>query len=1059
MYHYEKDFVDKNGERMMLQTRIRKILNVLRGEYYVTGNLWLSGVSMREGVYNNHPCMEGEWKQFYADTDIWGKPGGYFTFRLTAVVPQDMDGKELWYGLSPRDDGAWEWANPQGLLYVNGKPLQALDSNHSTVRLSPRCKAGDQYELYYYAYTDTLFFKNHLRFKSRLMAVDPNVEAFWYDLLVPFETAQLLNVDDYRRHDIINLISKAIDMLDMRSGYGPSFIGSLKTASDFFGKEFYGAYANKAEDVMCTAIGHTHIDVAWLWDLAQTRDKTARTFTTILKLMEDYPRFGFMSSQPQLYMFLKEDQPDLYEKVKTRVIEGRWEAEGGMWLEADTNLASGEALVRQFLHGKSFFLQEFGVDNRILWLPDVFGYSAALPQIMKKCGIDYFMTTKISWNEYNKLPYDTFMWRGIDGSEVLTHFIPTMAYQETEKDWMSTYNGWTDPTAVLGGWKRYQQKDLNRGYMLAYGHGDGGGGPTREMIEIAERIERGIPGSPKLRFGTALGFYQELEREVAGKANLPLWVGELYFEYHRGTYTTIAKTKAYNRKAEVMLHDVEWLFSLAKILGAPLAYPKAELDAAWKLLLLNQFHDILPGSSIRKVYTDSWRQYEEIFETAGKLADKAKESLGVICANAGDSIVLFNTSPHTSSGPVFRPLAEFTGKSLYDADNNHVAWQATDDGDFAVFLPSVPANSAMAYNLQDSNNPHPNGVDWVKADKSYMENRYVYIGFDDNMHIISMLDKKSGRELAQPGAPLNRLVAYEDRPAKDDAWNIQAYYAGKSWEIMGAEQVERLEEGPCRAVIRVKRKFLNSVFTQKYILYANSARLDVECDFDWHEKCLLLKALFPVNVNASKAAFDIQFGNLERTTHENTLWDFAQFEVCAHKWADLSDNGGGLSVLNNCKYGYSVKNSIMTLSLLRGTTYPDPEADMGRHIFTYSLYPHAGTWRDADTVREAYSLNFPLHSVYAQGGGGAKETTLVSCNANNVLVETIKEAEASGDTVLRLYEYENKPTTARIAIPHMFTRAHITDMLEREETELPVENGCVSITVKPYEIVTLKLGR
>ena len=1055
MFHFEKDFIDKNGERMMEQTRIRKMLDVIRAQYYMTHNLWLTDVFMREGKYGSHPCGEGEWRLFDTETGIWGKPGAYFTFRLEAVVPEEMDGRELWYGINPRDDGSWEWANPQGLLYVNGKPLQAMDSNHSTVRLSESCKAGDRYELYYYAYTDTLFFKNPLRFKSRLMAVDPSVEAFWYDLLVPFDNAQILSVDDYRRHDTLNCIVEALNMLDMRKGYGPEFSASREKASAYFNKEFYEKYADKAEDVMCTAIGHTHIDVAWLWDLAQTRDKTSRTFTTVLHLMEDYPEFRFMSSQSQLYAFIKEDAPELYEKVKARVLEGRWEAEGGLWLEADMNLASGEALVRQFVHGKNFFQSEFGVDNRILWLPDVFGYCAALPQIMKKSGVDYFMTTKISWNEYNKLPYDTFMWRGIDGSEVLTHFIPTRAYEEPEKDWMSTYNGWIHPTSVIGGWKRYQQKNLNRGFMLSYGHGDGGGGPDRGMIETARRIERGIPGCPRLKFGSALRFFEELEKDVAEMKNLPRWVGEIYFEYHRGTYTTIAKTKLYNRRAEVLMHDAEWLYSLVKLLDAGAAYPKAELDAAWKVLLLNQFHDILPGSSIKDVYDQSWEQYEALFMSVGKLADAAKAVIAEHVAGAGDSIVLLNTAPVASSGPVYCSLADLDGKWILDGEGKTVDWQETFDGR-AVFVPQVSANSAVVYSLTDRETPEKAGA--VTADLKHMENDFIYVGFNENMNIISLREKRTGRELVKPHEALNRMVAFEDRPAKDDAWNIQAYYTDRSWEIDNVASAEVIELGSCRAVIRVVREFLDSRFTQDFVLYAGSARLDVECDFDWRQKYILLKAVFPLNVNAVKAAFDVQFGNLERNTHENTLWDFAQFEVCAHKWADLSDNGAGLSVLNNCKYGHSAKDNTLTLSLLRGTTYPNPEADEGRHVFTYSIYPHAGTWREAGTVREAYSLNYPLHCIRAAGGQGkAAEVEMASCGAANVLVETIKEAEADAATVLRLYEYENRPAKALLKVPETFTKAEVTDLLERKTCDVPIEKGLLTVDVKPFEIVTVKL--
>ena len=1047
MFHFEKDFVDKNNERLMEQNRIRKLLNVLRQQYYVIDDEWLDKVFIREGKYGFEQRGAGNWLPFKPEFDIWGKPNTYFWFRQEFTVPERMAGKELWYEISPRDDGGWEWANPQGLLYVNGEPSQAMDSNHNRARLSKNCKAGDVYSLYYSAFTDKLYFKTPLRFRSRIMTVDPDVERLWLDLLVPFETAQLLNIDDYRRYDIINAIVGALNLLDLREGRGPAFMESLRAARERFSKEFYDKYEGKAEDVTAAAVGHTHIDVAWLWDVTQTRDKAVRTFTTVLRLMEDYPGFIFMSSQPQLYAFLKEDCPEIYEKVKERVKEGRWETEGGMWLEADTNLTSGESLVRQFIYGKSFFEKEFEADNQILWLPDVFGYSAALPQIMRKCGIKYFMTTKISWNEYDKLPYDTFAWRGIDGSEVLTHFIPTRQYEEQEKDWMSTYNGWTDPSAVMGGWKRYQQKDINREFLISYGHGDGGGGPTREMIEIAGRIERGIPGCPKVKLSKSLDFFKKLERDVAGNRNLPRWVGELYFEYHRGTYTTIAKTKKYNRKAEIALHDVEWLFTWANVLGLEAEYPEEWLDSAWKTVLLNQFHDILPGSSIKEVYDQSWDQYEKLLTAAEAEKQKALDALTDYFAPADGGAVIINTSPAASAGPVF----------LEDAMDG---WQKTHDGRFVLYVDHIPAGSAAVYEPNGDSAPAP-----LLAAREYeLENAFIRVCFDGKYNISSLIEKTSGIDLVRPGECINRLVAYEDRPLVDDAWNIQAYYKDKNWAVDHVENAVLLEDGPCRAVLRVKRLYGASEIIQDFVLYAGAKRLDVETKIDWKQHNCLLKAEFPINVNAVKASFDIQFGNVERSTHENTLWDFAQFEVCAHKWADLSDSGAGLSLLNDCKYGYSAKDNTLTLSLLRGTTYPNEAADQGGHTFIYSLYPHAGGWREAGTVAQAYALNFPLYvragsSSYVRAGIGrnAAPAALAVCSAENVLVETAKKALDGDGLILRIYECHNKSTTCTLNLAAVPRRAEIVNLLEREPVRIECSGNEIKLSVKPYEILTLKI--
>ncbi len=1042
---------DKNGNRMKEMDRIRDIIHSLRTEYYETDDFKITNVSIREGKYTFAQRFQGDWRPFDTEKETWGKPDTYFWFKLTAVVPENMDGKELWYAIHPREDGGFDWGNPQGLLYVNGEPLQALDSNHSTVKLSQKCKAGDVYDIYYSAYTDKLFFKTPLRFKNRLVTVDPSVLKLYWDLRVPFEVAKLLNIDDYRRYDIINSITEAINLLDLRNGYGPEFCTSLAKAQEWFSEEFYGRYACKSEDVLATLVGHTHIDVAWLWDLAQTRDKAERTFTTIVHMMDEYPDFIFMSSQPQLYAFIKEEHPELFEKIRAMVKEGRWEAEGGMWLEADTNLPSGESLVRQFLHGKRFFQKEFGVDNRILWLPDVFGYSAALPQIMKKSGIDYFMTTKISWNEYNKLPYDTFIWRGIDGSEVLTHFIPTMDYSDTEKGWMSTYNGNTSPSQVMGGWQRYQQKDLNRNFLISYGHGDGGGGPTPDMIECARRLVKGVPGCPRAELSNSRAFFERLEKDVTGKKNLPRWVGELYFEHHRGTYTSIGKTKKYNRKAEVLLHDTEWFHTMAAVTGTSAEYPADLLDKAWKTVLLNQFHDILPGSSIKEVYDQSWTQYEEMFAEVKPELDKALRVLAEELAPREGGITVFNPAPVNTSGPVFIDDLPPEVESVIDAFGRISPVQRTFDGRRVFFAEDVPAGGAKTYTFNEKPVIFETLLD---AGETHLENEYISVLFDDKMEIVSLKEKKSGEDLVPAGESINRLIVYED---VDDAWDIRVYFKDKCWPVDRVESSQLLENGPCRAVLRVIRRFEESVITQDIILYDKAKRLDVENRIDWKQRNCLLKAEFPVPVNAVKAAFDIQFGNLERSTHENTLWDFAQFEVCANKWADISDYGRGLSLLNDCKYGYNVKDNKIALSLLRGTSYPNEEAYKEVHEFTYSLYPHPGEWRQAETAEQAYALNFPFHSVMSAGLGKAATAEWVKCDAPNVFAETAKLAEDRDGWILRLYEYKNQKADFILTLPRNLQSAEIVDLMEHKEQEAEFLNNTIRLSIKPYEILTVKL--
>ena len=507
-------------------------------------------------------------------TDFKGILGAHYWFRTKVTIPESMDGKSVWFkihtGLEEWDDGK----NPQFLIFVNGEVRQGADINHREMLLFKEAVAGTEVTLDIQAYTGTLH--REFNFLAELYELDENVNQLYYDLQVPLWAFGRLDKDDKIRLDLQTVLNETINLLDMRVPFSKAFNESVEKAIAYIGENLYdkmGGY----DDIIATCIGHTHIDVAWWWTVAQTREKVVRSFATVLKLMEEYPNYKFMSSQPVLYYFLKQRYPELMEKIKEKVKEGRWEPEGGMWLEADCNLTSGESLVRQFIHGKKFFNEEFGVDNRILWLPDVFGYSGALPQIMKKSGVDYFMTTKLAWNQINRIPNDTFMWRGIDGSEVLTHLITTLNIGQNPKEsFFTTYNGMLHPDAIMGGWERYQNKEINNDILVCYGYGDGGGGPTRQMLEVSKRMEKGIKGMPKVRQEGGLTYFTDLEKKVKDNRRLETWEGEFYFEYHRGTYTSMARTKRGNRKSELMLQDLELLGVLAN------NYPAEEVERLWR---------------------------------------------------------------------------------------------------------------------------------------------------------------------------------------------------------------------------------------------------------------------------------------------------------------------------------------------------------------------------------------------------------------------------------------------------------------------------------------------
>lgn len=1053
MRHFDVDFRDKNGERYQLSKRIAELTEALMANYFVYDTEVLEGVWFRDGKFTYEQREEGTWLPFDTEHDTWGYADCYAWMKHSFTVPTRFAGRPVYYQILPQEGKKWAWGSPQALLYANGEALQGFDSNHTRTRLLDCAQGGEHYEMLLNLYAGGRDYEGKIGTRLRLLSVDDEVEKLYWHLRTPLEVANLKEPDELARIHLLQTLNEAVSLVSFHLPYGEDFLESVREATAYLEKELYG---KREMEATVSAVGHTHIDVAWLWRLRQTRDKTSRSFATVLKLMEEYPDYRFMSSQAQLYEFIRQEHPAIFARIRESVRQGRWEPEGGMWVEADTNLSSGESLVRQFLVGKRFFRNAFGADCKILWLPDVFGYSAALPQIMKQCGINYFMTTKISWNEYDKLPYDTFLWRGIDGSEVLTHFISTMDTVKEEKDWITTYNGDLNPSQVIGCWQRYQQKDLNRDVLFAFGHGDGGGGPTHGMLERGRRMHMGIEGCPKVEFQFARDYFDRLQKDIAGRKRLPRWVGELYFEHHRGTLTAQASAKRWNRRSEFLYHDLETLESLVN-LDHLSSYPSAALLEGWKVILLNQFHDILPGSSIREVYEDSQKQYEDLHRTGGRMLEKALQQASRRVGLARDSLLLFNTLGFSRREVAEMQRPQHTGFLLRDPQSGAVLlWQKTFDGKIIFTSPEVPAKGYCAISVEAGEQGQTTPL---TATLREMHTPFFDLTFDEAMQIASLIDRRTGRSVAPQGEPLNRLIVYEDRPFEHRAWNVQAYYTEKSWVLSDVSHAEVLECGPVRAVVLVERKFLHSVIRQYITAYAELDRIDIRNEIDWDDSYLLLKADFPVDVNAVKATFDIQFGNIERVTHENTLWDFAQFESCAHKWADLSDNSFGLAVLNDCKYGYSAKDGHIALTLLRSANDPQPKQDCTHHTFTYSLYPHAGPAAISRVVQEGYSLNCPLYTMFsnAQKGAWPERFSLACVDADNIILETVKRAEDSDALILRLYETWNRATDCSIRFGRLMEMAAQCDMMEENEALLQVEGNRLRLHFRPFEIKTLKV--
>jgi alpha-mannosidase len=1019
-----------------LSERIDTILKELK-TLILTDKYQLNDVVKKDGYYHDIESANASDEPFvpFDAAHLWGGDDTFAWFRASFKVPEDMQGRRLIFTLETGNEG-WDATNPQFLVFINGVLMQGFDVNHKETPMCESAKAGDEYIFDLQAYGGKSAHNSTVKLAQCIMSVcvlDADAQKLYYDIKVPHDAAKLLPKEDKNRIYIEQHLEKAINLLDLRRVGSDEYMASVKAACHYLEEEFYSKYCGDLS-VVANCVGHTHIDVAWLWDLAQTRQKVQRSFSTVLKLMEQYPDYIFMSSQPQLYKYLKEERPELYEKVKEAIASGRWEAEGAMWVEADCNISSGESLVRQIIHGKRFFREEFGVDNKIVWLPDVFGYSDALPQIFKKSGVDYFMTTKISWNEYNKMPYDTFKWVGLDGSEVLTHFITTKDYKSVPYSHSTTYNGYINASEVMGSWERYQQKDINNEVLISFGYGDGGGGPTKDQLEMHKRLKRGIPGVPATKMSTAIDFFESLDERVGDDPMLPRWVGELYLEFHRGTLTTMARNKRYNRKSEFLYEEAEWLSAAANIISGT-EYPKQTIKDAWETICLNQFHDIIPGSSIKKVYEDSKEQYEAIIAEGNEIKSNALTAIASDISAEKVSVAVFNPAPFERDEIVD---VDYEGKNL------------------SFVARGIPAKGYKIFTLDDIRESKSS----VNATKDTLENEFLKVKFDDKANIVSVYDKVNGRELIKEGRSANVLQAFEDKPYQYDAWEISIYYQHKMWEIDDVQSVEVMDLGPHRAGIKVTRKFLESTITQVISLDEGKQNIDFDTTIDWKERQVLLKTLFPVDVHTEKATYDVQFGNVERPTHWNTSWDMAKFEVCGHKWADLSEGGYGVSLLNDCKYGYDIKEGEMRLTLLKSAVSPNEDADREVHHFTYSLYPHADGWKQADTVKLGYEVNQPVTAIVipSQKGSLPGELSIANVDCDNVVMEVIKQAEESSDIIIRVHECKNTRVNATLTFFKEIESVTECDLEERGDIcEYEADGNKVSFTIMPYEIKTFRL--
>jgi alpha-mannosidase len=958
---------------------------------------------------------------------IWATEWESGYFKLSAQVPKKWKGGKI---------AAQIAISSEALVYSdNGVPLCGLtngcvwqnDYKKELYHIVESCKGGENIELFMEGAANNIFglnqdadpgrtdAKRHGTYspeikKLRLVLLDWEHYSLWIEINLLRELALELPPENTRRSKIIIGLNNAVNCYSKTNG------NAFETRKII--TPLLNAY-NGSSALKITAIGHAHIDTAWLWRIQETIRKAARTFASQIELMERYPEYVFGASQPQLYAFVKDQHPELYAKIKAAIKRGQWEAQGGMWVEADCNIISGESMVRQMLHGKNFYRDEFNVDVKNLWIPDVFGYSGNLPQIMKKSGIDYFLTQKISWNQFNSFPHHTFMWEGIDGSRVLTHFPPE-----------NTYNSMLYPRGLIATEKNFTEKGFIDECVCLFGAGDGGGGPKQELIERGNRLTD-LEGLPKVKFGRADDFF---ERVKIHQKELATYKGELYLEIHRGTLTTQAKIKKYNRQFEILLRQIEALASLL-----PLdKYPAKELDTLWKMVLTNQFHDIIPGSSINIVYKDAYAAYENGLSKCRSLISSLEAEL---TNGSKESITLFNVTslPYEASFTI-----PDTWKGAKRKDGAPILAQTTDG--VCSISTKIPAHGSVVLQKDE------NSIPAKENDSLVLENNLIRYRFSKEGTLVQSFDKEFSRNIITETNPGNLFTLYDDRPNRYDAWDVEFFY--REMAVGNAEciSIGKLHHGTVSSSIEMKFKIGESQILQRAVLENNSKRLEFHTKVEWTESHKMLRVAFPTNLKTNDASFDIQYGAIKRSTLTNNSHEFACFESVGHRYADISEANYGAALLNNCKYGYYVKNGVLDLNLLRSPSYPDPEADVGHHEFTYAFLPHNGDLVHSTVWKEAEHLN--VKPLVLSGDNKALNLPF-KLAGEGVVIAAIKKAEKEKCLIIRLCETLGLETKATIRAKAKIKETNLMEWADTGEWK-DISKG-ENILFSPFEIRTFKV--
>jgi len=980
-----------------------------------------------------------EWNSY------WGEQNLHFVLRSRFTVPRGWRNAALHLPLGVAGD---IFTHPEALLYIDGKAQASADRYHHTVELPTDLADGQPHDLLLHGWTGLTGWPPDPTDRSKLFMkqcsvidIDRALQGFITMAETALDMCGELGDNRPEKHAILSALDAAFLALDTRDPMQDAFRASVAPATE---KLMAGLErAGPPLDVTLHGIGHAHMDVAYLWPIAQIRQKNARTYSNVLRLMERHPEFQFSHSQPQLYAWTETDYPEIFEGIKTRVAQGRWEILGGMWIEPDANMPGPEALVRQITLARRFCDDRFGEGSEtpVLWLPDTFGFPGCLPQLMQQAGLKWFVTNKVNWNQYNQMPASTTWWEGIDGSRVMAQFLTTPR-EVQHLPFPTNYKSDLTAEEVVGTWTKNTVKDRIQDLLICYGYGDGGGGPTDELIRKAQTY-RVMPGAPQLVPSTVRRYFETLEDKAPP---LPVWQGEFYLEGHRGVLTGNGWIKRANRKSEALLHDTELAMSLAMLAGQV----PDDLTAIWQKLCTLQFHDILTGTSVPEVFRDAAKDYGAI--TAGAEAAMAR-AIGAIAPPKAAYLVL-------DGAPLPAPrLALLPPEAGPVAEGGETLPSQAVDGGVLVELSEGAPLSARALHVAAEPVEVDAGVTALATEDggAVLENTALRVEIGPHGMLSSVLDKRIRREVLKDGAYGNKLELFEDRPVSWDAWDIDIFFEDRGEIVGGLTRLAITETGPLRATVEIERVFRKSRLTQRISLTRASARIDFDTEVDWHETHLLLKAAFPVSVRAARAEFDIQWGQIDRPTHRNTSWDAAQFEVPAQKWADLSEGDYGVALLNDCKYGYDVRDDVLRLSLIKSATMPDSTADQGHHRFTYALLPHVGDTR-LDVRKEAYALNLPPR-VFATAGraSDAAGAALISVLGERAVIETVKPAEDGRGVIVRLFEAHNTRGPIEMSLHPAVKAVTRCDLLETDLDTIETHGDRIRMDLRNYEIVTLRL--